>query len=406
MNILMILAGHDFPPDIRVEKEMMSLLEAGHTIYLACDQIKNRSTIEDWNGIKIIRRKRIPVPNLFEKFNGIPGWLKILDKQWAAFLDLVIQEHGVQAIHSHDLPKSGAAIAAGKKWGLPVILDLHENFPGSMETYIEGWTGWRYLVARTLIRPQRWHAYEKIQVMSADHVISVVDEAANRLAQLGQTKDAITVIENTAPIETYESDPIDETLINRYADEFVVLYIGGFGGRGDHRGVTTAIEAMPNIIKEIPNVRLLLVGKGSVKMRLEQMVKDRNIKRHVTFVDWVPQNTIRSYIACSSVCLVPYNSTPNTEASCPNKLFQYMYMGKPIVVSSCESLKRYVAETGAGKAFQAGDGEDLARVVVGLKDAPVRDDLGKQGKEAVRNKYNWEKTAKSLVGLYERISPK
>lgn len=404
MNICMVLPGHDFPPDIRVEKEAEALKGAGHNLFVACEQTEGRPLCEEWKGITIRRRRRIAIPFLAEKYNGIPGWMKFLDSQWAVFLDRIVQEHKIQAIHTHDLPKAGASIAVGRKWGLPVVLDLHENFPGSMETYIDGWTSWKHIIASTLIRPRKWQIYEKEQVMAADYVINVVKEAANRILQLGVSYGKITIIENTEPIvEEYETIPVDKGIQNQYSGEFVVLYVGGFGGRGDHRGLTTAVKAMPEVLNQLPNTRLLLVGKGSIRKILNQMIQERSIEDRVTFVDWIPQQAIRSYIAVSSVCLIPYNLTPNTEASCPNKLFQYMSMGKPVVVSSCESLKRYIAETGAGMVFQAGDERDLARTIVRLKEKRTRDLIGKRGYDSVRTRYNWGETAKLLIELYKTM---
>ena len=147
----------------------------------------------------------------------------------------------------------------------------------------------------------------------------------------------------------------------------------------------------------------MLVGKGAIRSTLEQRAKDRQIQERVSVVDWIPQDQVYSYIAASAVCLVPFRSTPNTEASCPNKLFQYMFMEKPVVASSCKSLRRYVEETGGGGVFQAGDSRDLFRVLLGLKEESIRAEIGRRGKNAVVTKYNWEESAKALVELYRTL---
>ena len=134
------------------------------------------------------------------------------------------------------------------------------------------------------------------------------------------------------------------------------------------------------------------------------MVNDLKIRDNVTIIDWVPFEKVHSYIDASSVCLLPYSSTPNTEASSPNKLFQYMYMGKPVVVSSCKSLKRYAHETGGGIVFQAGDSADLSCAIVQLKDEAIRAELGNKGRSAVLDKFNWGVTSAKLIGLYKSLS--
>jgi glycosyltransferase involved in cell wall biosynthesis len=124
------------------------------------------------------------------------------------------------------------------------------------------------------------------------------------------------------------------------------------------------------------------------------------------FVDWQPFEKIPSFVASSDVCLVPHHSNPNTEASSPHKLFQYMLMGKPVVVSSCKSLQRVVEETGSGLSFKAGDRQALASAVVKLKDEGVRRRLGEAGRRAVLKKYNWGRTSSKLVRIYEHLAQK
>ncbi|MFW6222615.1 MAG: glycosyltransferase family 4 protein, partial [Bacteroidota bacterium] len=358
----MILPGSDFPPDIRVEKETRLLRDNGHRVVVMCDMIKSQLAKQIWEGITIIRRKRIPVPTLFEKFNGIPLWNSFLDWQWTKFITKVVQDESLDALHIHDLPKTAGAVATGKKLNLPVVVDLHENFPGSMHTYVEGLTGIRRRIFRLLINARKWSEYEQKHVSQADHVIAVVSEAKERLINLGISKHKIAVIENTEPLPEHRQ-AVDESIVNRYKDDFIILYVGGFGGRSNHRGLTTAVAAMPAVLKSIPHAHLLLVGKGTIKFLLDRMISDKGLENNVTIIDWVPFEQVHSYIAASKVCLLPYTSTPNTEASSPNKLYQYMSMGKPVVVSSCKSLKRVIEETGCGSVFQAGDPVDMARAI-------------------------------------------
>ena len=406
MNICMILPGHDFPPDIRVEKEALALLWAGHPVHILCDDLRSRGPVDRWEGIPIWRRRRLPIHSQFEKFNRIPGWIPLIDRGWQRFIEEFLRSHPMDALHVHDLPKSGAAMAAGRHAHLPVVLDLHENFPGSMKTYVEGMSFIRRLAGRWLIGPAQWGAYERRQVAAADRVISVVQEAAERLQEYGIPKEKIAVVENTESLSRLSACQVDGAIRDRFRDEFVILYIGGFGGKADHRGLTTAIEAMPMVCQGIPHARLVLVGKGTIRSTLEQMVKERDLQPRVSLIDWIPQDQVYSYIAASAACLVPYQSTPNTEASCPNKLFQYMFMEKPVVASSCKSLRRYVEETGGGVVFRAGDSRDLSRVLLGLKEESVRAEIGRRGKRAVLTKYNWEESAKALVELYRALSSK
>lgn len=399
----MILPQKDFPPDIRVEKEVRALQNAGYRIFVLCDQIKRNLAVEVWKEITIIRRKRIPIPTLIEKFNGIPGWNLFLEWQWRRFIEKVVLSKSIDVIHIHDLPMARAAITVGYKYGLPVILDLHENYPASLKSYVEGLKGWRKVLTQILINTKKWEKYEIAQSIKANHIIVVVPEAKERLVSRGIPSSKITVIENTEDTDYFSNLPLDPAILSRYLNYFIILYIGGFGGRDDHRGLTTVIKAMPSVLKSIPNAKLLLVGRGSIKPILQEMIHKYSLDNYVELIDWVLFEKLPSYIAASSVCLVPHRSNPHTEATSPHKLFQYMLMGKPVIVSSCRPLKRIVDELGSGIVFQAGDSADLSRAIVQLKDEAIRTKLGERGRSGVLNKYNWNVTSKKLINLYKNL---
>ena len=91
-----------------------------------------------------------------------------------------------------------------------------------------------------LLNPRRWVPYERRVVRSATHVVVVVDEAKERLIKdYDLEPDKITVVMNVEDADYFKTLDLDQDILTRYKDSFVVSYIGG-GGR--HRGLDTAIE--------------------------------------------------------------------------------------------------------------------------------------------------------------------
>lgn len=394
----MLLAGHDFPPDIRVEKEARALSAVGHQVLIVCSQSSDRSSESQWEGCRV---KRVPaLPLLLKKLNSLIRQVSFHDWYWDRAVSQFLQEEKAEVLHVHDLPMVGTALSLGKRYGIPVVADLHENYPAALK-YYRMHPYWRQRTLGFLEAPPRWEAYEHRCALAAERVLVVVDEARTRLIEAGIPAEKVVVIENTPDVNFFSSLPLDEEIIAQYRNEFVISYIGGFGGK--HRGLDTVIEAMPAIRKEIPNARLLLVGKGSIKPLLEKMVAERSLNGRVTFIDWQPFEKVPSYVALSAICLVPHQSNPHTEATSPHKLFQYMLMGKPVVVSTCKPLRRVVEETGSGLIFQAGNSDSLARTVVQLKDEEMRRRLGEAGQRAVLKKYNWGQTSRKLLRVYEQL---
>lgn len=392
-----MILDQDFPPDIRVEKEARALLAAGHQVIVMCVPSEGKPLAETWEGIKIVRLPRLP--GILQRLSRWSQHFLMRSWQWEQHLDRVIRTERLEVLHVHDLPMVGSALQVAGRQGLPVVADLHENYAAMVEMFFREGQG--NLFFRLVAPPWRWNFQEKRWLKKTAQVIVVVDEARERLVQAGLSVEKITVIENTEDESYFSAFPLDQELIAQFQADFVIAYVGGI--EGPHRGLLTAVEAMPTILASIPNARLLIVGAGSLKPMLEAMIAKLHLASRVTLTGHQPFQKVPTYIALSAVCLVPHLANPHTEATIPHKLFQYMLMGKPVVVSSCRPLQRIVEATGSGLVFQAGDGASLANAVIRLKDSDLRQKLGEAGRQAAMGHYSWRETAHKLTALYEHL---
>jgi hypothetical protein len=243
MNICMVLANKDFPPDIRVEKEARALRNAGYNITILCASKDQRPLVDEWEGIRVIRMP--PRSRIFSAINWFFRSLTFHDLPLGKHLPAVLQENNIDLLHVHDLLMLGTTLSEANKSGIPVIADFHENYPAALRYYLTG----RPItnpIKWLLYKPSRWQAYEKRSALQAVHILVVVDEAKDRLVAEGLPGERITVIENTVDVEKLLSIPLDNDLMRRYEGEFVISYIGGYGG--SHRGLDTVIEALPQIL--------------------------------------------------------------------------------------------------------------------------------------------------------------
>ena len=133
------------------------------------------------------------------------------------------------------------------------------------------------------------------------------------------------------------------------------------------------------------------------------MVAEEKAEKYVRFLGWLPFGEIRSYVLKSDLCLVPhvYNDFINT--TIPNKLFQYMAMGKPILVLNAKPLARIVRSAGCGFVFQSGDPEDAARQVIEAYRQRKNSTIGEQGRVCATREYTWEHAAAGLVECYRKL---
>ena len=400
MKICMLLESN-FPPDIRVEKEIKALKKAGHQIYVISLNENGSKLIEDWNGVTIIRislpRNILSRISRFARFN-----LFHENSFWGKEVEKIVNKYSIEVLHVHDLPLVKTALSISKRNHIPLIADLHENYPEALRVWRHTDMELTEKFLSTFSPIFLWKRTEKSVLKEVDEIIAVVEEGKDHyINECDISPNKITVVMNTEDIDVFNNIPIDSSIIAEYNDEFVISYIGGFG---PHRGIDTAMKSISKVLNEIPNAKLLLVGgKGSKKheKELNQIYKELNIRNHVEFTGWVDFSLVPSYIAISDICLVPHNASGHTNTTIPHKIFQYMAKGKPVIVTDCKPLKRIVEECNCGIVVPSGDYNKLAEAIIKLyKDKEYAKKLGDNGKKAVEEKYNWKNEAMKLCALY------
>jgi glycosyltransferase involved in cell wall biosynthesis len=404
LKILMLLDdGFPLPNtefyDIRVAKEARTLIKAGHRLSLLTSGVSHRPRKEIIDDINVIRTEERPT-----KINARLAWetlwfsLTFIDTFWKKALVEAVKQENPQVIHVHDLTLVPTAVPVARDFNLPLVADLHENYPEGMRFWRKGWKG----RALNLINPiWRWKQMEKNCLKRVARVVTVVDEGKEHYVKDCQVPpEKITVVMNVED-DYYASLPVDEAIVKRYEPYFTISYIGGFGY---HRGLHTAIQAMPEILREVDNARLLLIGTGENFTEMKAMAKKLGVDKSVDFAGRQPFDSVPSYVAASDICLVPHVASGHTDSTIPHKLFQYMAKTRPVIVSSAKPLARIVKETGTGLVFQSEDASDLAKAVLKIHgDSRLAEELGKAGEKAVKERYNWQKEGMNLVKMYQNL---
>jgi glycosyltransferase involved in cell wall biosynthesis len=396
MRIGMMMKWRIPPPNVRAQNEARTLMTAGHKVYFLIEGRPGEAREESMNGLNVVRGVRMSAPR--EIWHRYTFNFTYRDPLWTKAIDRFVREHSIDVLHVNDLPLLKEGILAGKRLGLPVVADLHENYPAGLQVWYTN-----RLKKATIYEHGRWARYEREALRAVDAIVVVIEEARDRLVQLGISAEKISVVPNTVPAQSGEI-PIDSGIVERYRDRFVVSYIGGFA---PHRGLDTVIRALPLAREHIPNLKLVLVGGGNVgyRKRLENLARELRCDDLVELTGWKPQESIWSYIEASAVCLVPHARNPHTDTTIPNKIFQYMLRGRPVIVSDCPPLARIARDTGGGLIFRWDDPASLAERIVELyRGEDARRKMAAAGRASVLDRYTWEKTSEPLVELYRRLA--
>lgn len=387
MRVLMVL-DHEFPSDVRVENEAIALIEAGYEVHLACYTRKKLPEKDIFKGIIIHRAE---ISKFIYKSSVAALTFPTYFRFWYKFLDNIISINQIEAIHIHDLPLSFVGKRIKDKHNIKLTVDLHENWAALLNVS----THTKTLLGRILSPIFLWKAYEKRILKFADSVIVVVDEAKERLINLGIDSNKISIVSNTLNKKEFGVPDL-----NPDPNYFTLYYAGGINY---HRGLQTVISALPIVTRTIKNVRLRIAGSGSYTQNLIDLANSLGVSGYVEFLGHISLNDVAINLAKSNAALIPHLKTDHTDSTIPHKLFQYMYINKPIIASNCLPIERIINETKAGVIFKSGSVEDLAAKIISLASNEIQI---LPAQHWVDNKYNWSYDSKVLVNTYKTLLSK
>jgi glycosyltransferase involved in cell wall biosynthesis len=152
------------------------------------------------------------------------------------------------------------------------------------------------------------------------------------------------------------------------------------------------------------NINLWIVGDGSYRKDLELLSEKLGIESCVKFFGHKPFREMLGILAESDAAIIPHLRTDNNDASSPNKLYQYMYLNKPIISSDCISLKRIINQTHTGFIYKNDSPEDLYHLLEKLSaDRKLLEEIDGNGRKAVMEQYNWNIDKERLLNAYREL---
>lgn len=380
-----MVLDREFPPDIRVENEIDALVGGGHTVHIACYTRKNKPALEKTEKITIHRK---PISSFIYKSSVASLTLPFYCRFWKKFLSQILISEHFDAVHVHDLPLVGLGVRLKKTYRVKLVADLHENWPAFLDISKHSTTFTGRIISPIFL----WRRYEKKVLMHADAVIVVVEEAGKRLIDLGIDSKKIFVVSNT--INLNELSPLS---FEGKHSETILYYAGGINY---HRGLQNVIRAMHKAGN--PALKFMILGDGSYKDELVSLVEKLDLTKQVIFCGYKPFSKVMEMLSESDYALIPHLKTEHTDSTIPHKLFQYMYLQKPVIASDCLPIKRIVEETGAGVIYPADNIDYLSELLNQLETLNYSA-MASKGKSAVIEKYNWNVDSEVLLNLYREF---
>jgi glycosyltransferase involved in cell wall biosynthesis len=189
---------------------------------------------------------------------------------------------------------------------------------------------------------------------------------------------------------------------NNLGDQFVVLYAGAHGISNDLDVVLAAADQL----KEVQGIRIVLLGSGKEKPRLIKEVQQRNLD-NILFLPPVPKYDMPAALAGADACLAILKPIEMYKTTYPNKVFDYMAAGRPVILAIDGVIRQVVEEAEAGVAVPPGDPLALADAMRVLAANPQKcRTMGMNGRRMIESRYTRVDLATKFTALLEMLRRK
>lgn len=294
-------------------------------------------------------------------------------------------------IHAHS-PALNAipAIQIGRKLGIPVVYEIRafwEDAAVDHGTTTEG--SIRYRLSRAL---------ETYSANRVDHVFTICQGLKKELGTRGVPLDKITIIPNAVDIETFVFGNAANSELRQQLGLGTGPVIGFIGSFYAYEGLDLLLDAVPNILKQVPGAKILLTGGGPQDTILREKAKHMALTGSVVFTGRVAHQEVGRYYDLVDVFVYPRHSMRLTNLVTPLKPLEAMAQGRLLVASDVDGHTEIIRDGETGVLFRAGDADDLAAKVANLLHNPQR---WGQLKHQARRFVETERTWKSSVARYQ-----
>jgi glycosyltransferase involved in cell wall biosynthesis len=279
-----------------------------------------------------------------------------------------------------------SAVWAGKRLGIPVVLEVNSPYSLQKQTFDE-----------RLYFPKLCRWCERSICRTASRVLTVSTPLKHVLMSIGVPKDQIVVMPNGVDPDRFHPLIGDAEIRRQYGLE-KKLVVGFTGILRPWHGPELLAEAFHRIAQRHADLHLLIVGDGPSRASLEQWFADRGLSTRLTVTGRVPHDAVRRLVAAMDIAVSPRA----TFYSSPMKILEYMAMGKPIVAPDMENIRDLLTHNKDGILFQPEDAASLTEALGrATDDASLRCRLGTNARKEIERHRTWLDNARRVIDLVQ-----
>ena len=324
-----------------------------------------------------------------------PGFIKIpgLSRLSAAFthyseIQKTIKEKNIDVILLYSVPTNGLqTIRLGRKLRVPVVFRAID-IPNQLVPYP---------VLRPITRILERKVYSNV-----DLILTISPRLSQYVINMGAPEARVKLLPLGTDTEVFHPN-LDCTEIRQKwgfgENDPIIVFIGTLF---DFSGLDTFIRQFPGVVREVPEAKLLIVGDGPQRPKLEKIIAELGLQKQAIITGFQPFETMPQYINLAAICINTFLITDTTRDIFPTKIVQYLACGKAVIATPLPGMIAIIPGEHQGIAYADTPGEMVAKVVSLLKSSEHRQQLGQAGLHYVKQAHSYDKIAHELeAALYD-----
>jgi glycosyltransferase involved in cell wall biosynthesis len=278
-------------------------------------------------------------------------------------------------INSHLFLSNYQVAMAAHSLRIPIVVTVHGVMAKrGLILNILQWVYWRTL-ARSLFN-------------IAERVICLTNNDAAIVAELVGGYDKISVIPNGVDVNFFKP--------SKQKVKGLIVWVGRFV---PEKGLVYLLEAMRDIVKDVPLAKLLLVGDGIMMSDLKRLSRQLGLASHVEFLGAVGRATVAEILSKASVF-----AFPSMREGLPFSVLEAMACGVPIVGSDISGVNDIVVDGASGLLVQPRNSRSLAKAIISLlKDDERRKIMSETERKITVNNYSWSSVIQKISDVYNAV---
>lgn len=373
--------------DGRVLREATALMAEGYAVTIVdVEDQRGRASEEDIGGLRV---RHIVKPHWYTPTHRVRRVVRSLEKFFVSTLAMLRESADIY--HAHDVNALPATYITARLHRRPLVFDAHELPLNELDRS-------RLTFLSAVLR-----RFLKYMLARCAGVITVSAPIAQEIRERFSVQE-VTLVRNIPAYQAFTSSDCLRASLGLDSDIRIALYQGNIQA---DRGLDVLIHTAAFLDQKIV---IVLMGKdvAGTRSRLEALALREQVAERVKIIPPVPYAELLDWTASATLGLIVYppNYSLNVQMCLPNKLFEYLMVGLPVLASPLVAVADLLATYKVGRVVESLEPAAIAVAINAvLADPAELAKLRENALKAVRKDLCWEQERQQLITLYQGIAP-